>query len=81
VIPEAAHTISKPAFIGVSQRDDICIAAMQERQAAKYCLDRRVQRYDGDHWIILSHADDIARDLLSWIGGLGAGAQEDSVQL
>ncbi|KAL4244179.1 AB hydrolase superfamily protein [Abortiporus biennis] len=64
---------SSPIFFGAARYDRICLPSIGvdlfESDAFKD-HNVTVKEYDGDHWLILSHADQINRDLEAWITGL-----------
>ncbi|KAI0791299.1 epoxide hydrolase [Abortiporus biennis] len=61
---------SSPIFFGAALHDRVCLASIG---ASVFRLDAfkdhkvTVKEYDGDHWLIISHADQVNRDLESWI--------------
>ncbi|KAI0791407.1 epoxide hydrolase [Abortiporus biennis] len=63
---------SSPIFFGAARYDKICLPSigieLLESDAFKH-HQVTIKEYDGDHWLILSHADQINRDLEAWILG------------
>jgi soluble epoxide hydrolase/lipid-phosphate phosphatase len=74
-IPQAAYAVAQPVFFGAAERDYVCTAKSGEMSVGHFCKRATVKHYDGDHWIILSHADEIARDLIAWVEGLTSEGQ------
>jgi soluble epoxide hydrolase/lipid-phosphate phosphatase len=73
VVPPAAYDVAQPVFFGAAAQDYLCPPALQSALTSKHCrglTDKSRKTYDGDHWIIFSHADEINRDLLEWIESL-----------
>lgn len=61
--------MSAPIFFGAALKDYICIAEQAyERFAAEEFKNHNItiRDFDGDHWIILSHADEINKELKKW---------------
>ena len=74
-IPEVRRLppTSSPIFFGAALKDYICLAPMQKQ----VFIDPRfkdhqvtIKDFDADHWLILSHADEISRELDSWLQGV-----------
>jgi soluble epoxide hydrolase/lipid-phosphate phosphatase len=72
-IPEENYRIKKPVFLGAATKDYICVAAAQMMNAQKFCPQLTAKQYDGDHWIMWSHADQLNSDLLAWLESLPDG--------
>ena len=61
---------SSPIFFGAAAKDGIALAAL-----GKYVFTSEpykehnvtIRDFDGDHWIIFSHADEINRELGLWL--------------
>jgi soluble epoxide hydrolase / lipid-phosphate phosphatase len=66
-IPESNYSITKPVFYGGAEKDYICVATAQISNLEKFCPNRTVHVYGGDHWIIWSHAEQINNDLAEWL--------------
>ena len=63
---------SAPIFFGGAKQDVICTPATGYATfGQKEFQDHSVttKEYDADHWLILSKADEISRDLEAWIEG------------
>lgn len=71
--PERAYPPkSAPIFFGAALNDYVCvpsrnIAAFKNEKFKDHQV--TIKEYDADHWLILSKADEIARDLEAWIEG------------
>jgi soluble epoxide hydrolase / lipid-phosphate phosphatase len=40
---------------------------MMLARLAKHCKDVTYKEFDSDHWLMLSHADELNKELLAWI--------------
>ncbi|KAI0791300.1 epoxide hydrolase [Abortiporus biennis] len=74
-VPKSAYfpPASSPIFFGAARYDRICLPSIGlDVFNADAFKDHKVtmKEYDGDHWMIFSHADQINRDLEAWIIGL-----------
>ncbi|EKM52143.1 uncharacterized protein PHACADRAFT_151144 [Phanerochaete carnosa HHB-10118-sp] len=63
---------SAPIFYGAAKHDYVCLpengyAAFGAKEFGGHSVTTR--EYDADHWLILSRADEIVRDLETWIEG------------
>jgi len=74
-ISEDRYEVQIPVFFGAAMRDYVCLAQLGKDHTARRCTNPSTvtKEYDGDHWIILSHAEQIANDLHAWIEGLKVG--------
>ena len=66
---------STPIFFGVGKFDYICTpdvgyATYRVPEFEKHKI--TMKEYDADHWFLLSHANELSRDLLDWIEGFAA---------
>ena len=64
--------ISAPIFFGGALKDYICIAEHGQNMFTSYDFQDHnvtIRDFDGDHWIILSHADEINKELKQWLEG------------
>jgi pimeloyl-ACP methyl ester carboxylesterase len=66
-VPESNYFITKHVFYGGAEQDYVCVAASQVSNLEKFCPNRTVHLYGGDHWIIWSHAEEINNDLAEWL--------------
>jgi soluble epoxide hydrolase / lipid-phosphate phosphatase len=66
-VPESNYFITKPVFYGGAEQDYVCVAAREVSNLEKFCPNRTVRLYGGDHWIIWSHAQEINNDLAEWL--------------
>ncbi|KII93216.1 hypothetical protein PLICRDRAFT_35398 [Plicaturopsis crispa FD-325 SS-3] len=70
-IPLENYSPKAPVFFGASTKDQICLAAVGKASIAMKCKGvNTIKEYDADHWLILSHAEQLSADLLGWIEGL-----------
>lgn len=61
---------TSPIFFGAALKDYICLAPLQKRTFADPKFkDHQVtiRDFDADHWLILSHADEINKELDTWL--------------
>ncbi|KAI0266440.1 Alpha/Beta hydrolase protein [Gloeopeniophorella convolvens] len=67
-IPAEGLTTTKPVmFVGCS-KDGICISSMMHDRLGVWAKGPLTLReYDADHWVMLSHGDELNRDFLEWI--------------
>ncbi|KAI0341821.1 alpha/beta-hydrolase [Trametopsis cervina] len=73
-IPEGHRIppVNAPIFFGAAKGDRICLPQIGYVQfAAEEFKDHNVtiHEFDGGHWIVLSHADEINEELLRWVEG------------
>ncbi|KZP20544.1 hypothetical protein FIBSPDRAFT_742201, partial [Athelia psychrophila] len=66
-IPQDRYAISQPVFFGGCKLDYICLPALAKPALDAYTKNWTYREFDGDHWTILSHPEDVNRELLSWI--------------
>jgi len=62
--------VCAPSFVGVANQDYVGEAKWQTFQATKHLKLHTVEAYDADHWLLLSHADEINDDIKKWLSGL-----------
>ncbi|KAI0060507.1 alpha/beta-hydrolase [Artomyces pyxidatus] len=70
-ITKEAAEIHKPVFFAGSKQDAVCIpklGGMSVAAAARGPV--TTQEYDADHWVLLSHAEELNQGLLRWVEGL-----------
>jgi pimeloyl-ACP methyl ester carboxylesterase len=74
-IPPDRYDVKVPVFFGAALRDYVCLAQLGKEHTARRCSHPStiIKEYDGDHWIMFSHAEQIAADLHSWIKSLKVG--------
>ena len=68
VIPLSSYGFQQPAFFGAALKDMIALPVFGKatvQAAAKGPV--TIREFDGDHWIVLSHADEINRELSAWL--------------
>ena len=62
--------MTAPIFFGAAMRDYVCLAQMGIQLLTSEPFQKHnvtIREFDGDHWIILSHAAEINEALLAWI--------------
>ena len=74
-IPQSRYLppTSSPIFMGAALKDRIGVAEVQKSYVTGIKFkdhDVTIHDYDADHWLILSHADEISRELDSWLQGV-----------
>ncbi|KAF7969817.1 hypothetical protein HWV62_25942 [Athelia sp. TMB] len=67
VIPKENYAISQPVFFGGCKLDYVCRPELAKPALDAYVNDVTYREFDGDHWTLLSHPDDVNRELLAWI--------------
>ena len=68
VVPLSSYGFQQPAFFGAALKDMLALPVFGKatvQAAAKGPL--TIREFDGDHWIVLSHADEINRELSAWL--------------
>ncbi|ETW76562.1 Esterase/Lipase [Heterobasidion irregulare TC 32-1] len=68
LIPLSSYGFQQPAFFGAALKDMIALPVIGKatvQAAAKGPV--TIREFDGDHWIVLSHADEINRELSAWL--------------
>ncbi|KII93214.1 hypothetical protein PLICRDRAFT_101285 [Plicaturopsis crispa FD-325 SS-3] len=69
-IPQENYHPKVPVFFGAAAKDYICVDWVGKENTVKQCKGpNTIKEYDSDHWLVLSHAEELSRDLLSWIEG------------
>jgi len=66
-IPLDKYDIHQPIFFAGCAKDYICLPEMMLARLAKHCKDVTYKEFDSDHWLMLSHADELNKELLAWI--------------
>ncbi|TCD71072.1 hypothetical protein EIP91_000164 [Steccherinum ochraceum] len=62
--------LTTPVFFGVGSKDAICTPTIGRLTYASDPLKDHnvtIKEYDGDHWFVMSHGQEVARDLDAWI--------------
>jgi len=67
LIPADRYDIQQPIFFGGCKRDYVCLPALGQANLAKHGKDVTYKEFDADHWVMLSHADEVNEELLAWI--------------
>ncbi|THU77494.1 hypothetical protein K435DRAFT_702219, partial [Dendrothele bispora CBS 962.96] len=70
-IPLEKYTISQPVFFGAMLEDYICIPALFKPDTEKYCKNLTYKEFKANHWGMLQKSDEVNRELLEWVEGLG----------
>ncbi|KAI0266439.1 alpha/beta-hydrolase [Gloeopeniophorella convolvens] len=71
---EDTETTTKPVLFIGCLKDDVCIPTMQKERLKEWAKGPlTIRDYNADHWVILSHGDELSRDLLSWIAEITRG--------
>ncbi|KAI0341820.1 alpha/beta-hydrolase [Trametopsis cervina] len=64
--------VDAPLFFGAAKRDTVCLSQVGYDEFAAEELKHHnitIREFDGGHWIVFSHADEISKELLDWIEG------------
>lgn len=70
-IPKESYFIQQPVFYGAATQDHLCVAALFDRGFAQFAKGPLTKaEFGGDHWLILSHANEINEKLEGWLEGL-----------
>jgi pimeloyl-ACP methyl ester carboxylesterase len=67
VIPADRYDIDQPVFFGGCTRDYVCLPTLGQANLSKHCKNATYKEFDADHWVMLSHADEVNKELLAWI--------------
>ncbi|KZP25937.1 alpha/beta-hydrolase [Athelia psychrophila] len=67
LIPQEHYAISQPVFFGGCKLDYICRPEIATPALDAYAKRLTYREFDGDHWTLLSHSEDVNSELLSWI--------------
>ena len=57
-------------FWGGASQDYVCLIALARPTVEQRCKNLTYKEYDADHWLTLSHADQINKDVQEWIEGI-----------
>lgn len=58
-------------FFGAALKDMVCLPIFGKETLKKYAKGpTTIHEFDGDHWILLSHMEEVNRKLLAWLDGL-----------
>ncbi|EGN94119.1 hypothetical protein SERLA73DRAFT_188704 [Serpula lacrymans var. lacrymans S7.3] len=66
-IPISRYDISHPTFFGAALQDQICVASLGRAAMGKHCTNATIREFDADHWVILSHGEEVADALTQWV--------------
>jgi soluble epoxide hydrolase / lipid-phosphate phosphatase len=67
------QTTTKPVIFVGSSRDEICASKLIHGSMEMFAKGSYTFReFDADHWVIWSHADELNRELLTWIKTIDA---------
>ncbi|KAF7982643.1 hypothetical protein HWV62_27081 [Athelia sp. TMB] len=72
LVPKANYAISQPVFFWGCKLDYVCRPELAKPALNAYAKDLTYREFDGDHWTLLSHPDDVNRELLAWMEKLPA---------
>ena len=67
VIPADRYDLHQPLFYGACKRDCICLPVVGQTALSKHGKDVTYKEFDADHWVMLSHADEVNKELQAWI--------------
>jgi soluble epoxide hydrolase / lipid-phosphate phosphatase len=74
-IPKERYAVPNiPVFFGAATNDFVCLAQTGKDSTKRLCTHSEtvIKEYAGDHWVLFSHANEIAADLHDWIKGLSS---------
>ena len=57
-IPPEKYANTKPVFVGLAEKDYVCLAAAHRMLSAHFCPNATFVEFDTDHWIQLAAPDD-----------------------
>ena len=63
--------MTKPVFFGAGVKDFAVLAPVMIRSTLDSSANSTIRLYDATHWLQWEVADELNRDLLAWIEGLG----------
>ncbi|KAI0047474.1 alpha/beta-hydrolase [Auriscalpium vulgare] len=70
-IPEAAYPIQQPVFFAASALDEACIPVLGTLGLKAFVKGPlTVKEFQADHWVILSHSQELSEALEKWIEGI-----------
>ncbi|KAI0060508.1 alpha/beta-hydrolase [Artomyces pyxidatus] len=70
-VPEEAAVINQPVFFAACKKDEICLPAIRHLTMGKRVKGpATIQEFDADHWVYLSHVEEINNALSGWLQGL-----------
>ena len=69
VAPEN-YKILKPVWIGLANKDYVCLAAVYKTTAAQFCPNATLVDFDTDHWLQLAEPDRLNEELSKWVKSL-----------
>jgi len=67
VVPVDHYDIQQPVFFGGCKHDTVSMPALGRATLAKHCKNIRYKEFDHDHWVCLSHPEEVNKELLAWI--------------
>lgn len=68
-------TIKVPVFLAAAHRDVVGLAAMNKQSTLKHCPNTTVvDFFDADHWVLLSHAENLNEEIDAWLKKVGIDA-------
>lgn len=66
-IPPQNIIVQQPVFYAACKLDAVCPAALGVQTTQQTCPKATIKEYDSDHWIQLSHPEELNNDLLAWL--------------
>jgi len=66
VIPLDRYDIHQPLFFADYKQDCVCLPARGQASTSMHGEDVTFKEFDADHWLILSHANEVNKKLLAW---------------
>ncbi|KAH7913664.1 Alpha/Beta hydrolase protein [Hygrophoropsis aurantiaca] len=67
LISPDSYNISKPTFFGGAEKDFVCLPAHGQYVMNQYCKNYVSKTFDADHWLLLSHPEEVATALIAWL--------------
>lgn len=67
VIPVDSYDIHQPLFFGGCKHDYVCLPLHGQAALMKHGKRPTYKEFDADHWVMLSHPDEVNKELLAWI--------------
>lgn len=54
-------------FYGAAKKDPIAISVVAQGSIKHFCKNAMIREFDGGHWVTISHADEVNKELKTWI--------------
>jgi soluble epoxide hydrolase/lipid-phosphate phosphatase len=71
VIPQSAYTIEKPVFLGLTEKDPLCVPVIFKALASQFCKNVTTKLFSCGHWIFWEKKDQLSEELAVWVETLG----------